>query len=139
MAGRVDWYGNDVKATLRGAVADIMAKAAFQVEGQAKANIVANGQVDTGFMLNSVYAITGRGSNYGQARAAAEGRNPEAVMGPQASLIDGASAAVGVGASYAAFQEIQQSFLYRALQALTTIAEFSAIVDEATSDLELTE
>lgn len=139
MAGQVNWYGNRVKATLKNATDEIMAKAAFHLEAMTKANIVANDQVDTGFLLNSVYAVTDQGSTYGAAKSAASAKNPAAEMGPEPHLEDGQGAAVGVGASYAVYQEIQQSFLYRALEALTNVAAFGAIVDEATSGQDLKE
>lgn len=96
-------------------LSDEMLKAlAFQIEGQAKVNIQANGQVDTGFMLNSVYTVTEEGSTYDAARANAEGRNADANMAPEVSLQGDASAAVAVGADYAIFQEERQSLLYAA-------------------------
>lgn len=98
-------------------LSDEMLKAlAFQIEGQAKVNIQANGQIDTGYMLNSTYVVLEGGSTYDAAKSAAEGQNPTGNMAPEVSLGEGAgaSAAVVVGAEYAIFQEERQSFLYAA-------------------------
>jgi hypothetical protein len=96
-------------------LSDEMLKAlAFQIEGQAKVNIQQNDQIDTSFMLNSVYVVLEDGSTYGDAKAAAESKNEGGSMAPEVKLEGGASAAVAVGAEYAVFQEERQSFLYAA-------------------------
>ena len=87
MAARVEWFGDDVKLKLEGATDEMIKKAAFLVEGQAKVNITVNGQVDTGFMRASVYT----------------------------KLQDG-GAIVGVGADYGIYQETLRPFLYPALE-----------------------
>jgi hypothetical protein len=113
---KVDWYGEDVRLVVEGATAEILAELGFQVEGQAKVNIVANDQVDTGFMLNSGYTITPERSGYGTAKKMAGPKNPEAQMGPEPRLPEGAGAAVVWGAEYSIYQELLKSFLYRALE-----------------------
>lgn len=107
------FYTEAVLVKVHEAVDVIAEEVAFALEGQAKANIVANDQVDTGFMLNSVYAVTRSGSGYGSAQGAAKSRNPDAEMGPEVSL-NKAKAVVVVGAEYAVYQEEKQSFLYKA-------------------------
>jgi hypothetical protein len=118
--GTVEWRGREVMLILEKATADALEAAAFSVEGKAKQNIVANDQVDTGFMLNSVYAI-GQGSkgldNYQKASSQAGGKNPDGKMlNKEQPPDDGLTALVAVGAEYAIYQEIQNSFLYRALE-----------------------
>ena len=46
---------------------DAVTALAFQVEGQAKINVRENGQIDTGFMLNSIYTVAPEGNTYRQA------------------------------------------------------------------------
>lgn len=84
-----------------------------QIEGQAKANIDENQQVDTGFMWNAVYVTAKDESNYGEAQAKAKAQNPKAEMAPEASVKPG-QVAVVAGANYSIYQEAQQSFLFKA-------------------------
>ncbi len=99
----------------------IVDKIALQIEGRTKVMIVSNGQIDTGFMLNSVYSILSSGrSSYihtwstgmygGQSRS----KEPQRSLGPRAV------AAVGVSASYALWQELKKSFLFAAAQSMTS-------------------
>lgn len=111
----VKWYDHEVRVKLDQAIAEMVDKAAFLVEGQTKINITDNGQVDTGFMRNSVYAVTPKSDTYGQAHSAASGAASEKNMAPKADPPrDGA--VVGVGAEYAIFQEERTPFLYPALE-----------------------
>jgi len=120
MSGQVNWYGEDVKLRLEDATADLLARAAFQIEAETKVNITSNGQVDTGFMRASVYGIAPKdadeagGTDYQQAKASANGQNPDAEMARKPSVPDD-GAAVCVGAAYAAYQEAQHPFLYPAI------------------------
>lgn len=115
MSGRVDWYGEDVSLRLEEAAQEVIAQAALRIEAHAKVNIRDNGQIDTGFMLNSVYVKLPETSTYGQARAAAGAQNADGSMAPEVALPQDAGAAVVVGAAYAIFQEAQQPFLYPAV------------------------
>jgi HK97 gp10 family phage protein len=65
------------------AVSRAVRATALSIEADAKRNIIANGLVDTGFMLNSV----------------------------QTRVIDDSNAEVGVGAEYAVFHELGSSKL----------------------------
>jgi hypothetical protein len=109
---RVNWYTDQVMALVNQAV-DIEAMA-HRIEERTKGNIVENDQVDTGFMLNSVYVITDAKSGYSAAQATATALNPQAMMLPPPPL-GKADAAVVVGAEYAIYQELNRSFLFRAL------------------------
>ena len=115
----VNWYGDRVAARVRGAQRLFIRAVALQVEGQTKVNIVANNQVDTGFMLNSVYTAAPDINDYADAVSNASGRNAEAIMAPAQLPADDMSAIVGVGASYALYQEERHSFL---LAAIWTVA-----------------
>lgn len=124
----VRWYGDQVEAQLRQAMDAMVDKAAFLVEGQTKINITDNGQVDTGFMRNSVYAVTPKTNSYGQANSEAKNAAPDKTMSPQASPPpDGA--VVGVGAEYAIFQEERNPFLYPALE--TVIGQMGGEIVDA--------
>jgi hypothetical protein len=114
MAPETKFYTQAVLLKCREAADIIAEEVAFAVEAEAKANIVDNDQVDTGFMLNSVYAVTRSGSGYGQAQGAAKSRNPTAEMGPGVSLSGNIKAAVVVGAEYAIYQEEKKTFLFKA-------------------------
>jgi hypothetical protein len=110
----VNFREEEIRLQMGDVSAEILAALALQIEAQAKVNIQANGQIDTGFMLNSVYTVTDDGSSYNDARGAAESQNEAGGMAPEVALADGASAAVAVGAEYAIYQEEKQSFLYAA-------------------------
>jgi hypothetical protein len=113
---KVNWYAEDARLVVRGACAEALAAIAFQMEARTKVNIRDNGQVDTGFMLNSAYVVLPNKSTYGQARIASNARNSDREMAREARLPAGAAAAVVVGAEYAAYQEMRRSFLYRAAE-----------------------
>lgn len=121
MGGEVKLYLERVEAVVKGATEEGLAALALLIEGKTKANIVANGQVDTGFMLNSVYAISRRSSNFGAAQAKALGsvysrktgrRVAPRAMGGEPSFPDNETlAGVVVGANYAIYQELDRPFL----------------------------
>lgn len=106
----VKWYGDEVKRLLLDrAMPEMITAAALMVEGQAKVNINVNGQIDTGFMINSVYANGPGVASY--APTAVPGK-----MANQPAEPPKGGAVVGVAAEYAIFQEERNSFLYPALE-----------------------
>jgi hypothetical protein len=79
----------------------VVKKTAFDAEGQIKAQITANDQVDTGFMRNSVYVVTSDSSTYkGGEKALPEVAKPSSET----------EAYVAVAAEYA----IHQNYLFQA-------------------------
>ncbi len=74
----------------------IVRKTAFDMQVAIQARMRTNGQIDTGFLVNSVYVETSEESTYqgGDARALPE------IAGPETPL----SASVGIAASYAVYQ-----------------------------------
>jgi hypothetical protein len=115
-SARVNWYGDQVQVQIGQATRQALLAIGYQIEAQAKVNITNNGQVDTGFMLNSVYTTDGaNGSTYGPAERNAGARNPDVSMAPEVDPGEGA-VAVAVGAEYAIHQETRNSFLYRAAE-----------------------
>jgi hypothetical protein len=113
---QVNWYGEEVKLTIAGASRQLLVEVAHRVEEHTKINITNNNQVDTGFMRNSVYVSAPNESNYNTAKSEAAGRNPNATMGPEATPPNENTVVVAVGAEYAVFQEIQNSFLLLAVE-----------------------
>lgn len=126
MAG-FNWYGKEVKLLIKNATEDALESTAFLIEGAAKVRISTNQQVDTGFMLNSVYTKTRRSSGYSgiwptgrypQSPAKHGGDSSPVPREPQSEVqfvSDDQFAAVAVGAEYGIYQESKQSFLYQAL------------------------
>ncbi|MCB8942544.1 MAG: hypothetical protein H6658_02090 [Ardenticatenaceae bacterium] len=130
--GEVNFYKEECVAHFTGVSRKGLAAVAARIEGQAKINIVANDQVDTAFMLNSVYHIGVKGSSYGQANSSGqytnkEGQQVKRQMAPEAQLPPGYDALVAVGANYAIFQEMMKSFLYKAL--VDVAAEAGGIIE----------
>lgn len=125
MAGksRMKSYRPKVMLVVKDASEEALTKLAFQVEAQAKVNIQGNDQIDTGFMLNSVYTVGKNGeSSYNSTRPSGKYRSRatqgEAQRTRQAQLNvpEKASAIVAVGAEYAIYQEERKSFLYAAAE-----------------------
>lgn len=75
--------------------------------GRTKQNIVANGQVDTGFMLNSVYSAGPGGSDFSGGDKSA----PAQLAGVKEALF-------GASAEYALINEIKKPFVYPAVESL---------------------
>lgn len=82
-------------SALHQAEVQIVKKTAFDLKAQIQANIRANNQIDTGFMVNSVYVVTSDASDYGGGKNAL----PE-VAGPP----DDTTAYTAIAASYAIYQ-----------------------------------
>lgn len=112
--GETKLYLDKIKITIKDATQQVLEAVAFQVEGLAKINIQQNGQIDTGYMLNSVYTVTPQSSGFAAAAGAAGARNPNAAMESAPTVAEGA--AVVVGANYAIYQEVRLPFLYPAAE-----------------------
>lgn len=89
-----------VAKSIRPACKLVAKKTAHDLEGHIKANIVANDQIDTGFMLNSPYVVTKESSTYkGGEKALAEVARPTSET----------EAIVAVAAEYA----VHQNYLFQ--------------------------
>ncbi|MBK8987381.1 MAG: hypothetical protein IPM39_15110 [Chloroflexi bacterium] len=133
--GKVNWYAEDVVVKFTKLSERALEAAAARVDALTKINIVANDQVDTGFMVNSVYFATDGNSSYmdsGGVFTDKHGNQVERQMAPEATLKDGAAALVCVGANYAIFQEMDNPFLYPAL--LTVRGEMKGIIETVAKD-----
>lgn len=99
---------------------DMVTRAAFQVEGQAKINVQTNGQIDTGFMLNSIYTVAPGKSTYEAVRPTGDYLSAKSGAKERREIGDALDnpphkALVVCGAEYGVIQETRNSFLYRAL------------------------
>ena len=118
-----------VNVVVEKATDEALAALALQIEGQTTANIANNNQIDTGFMMNSVYTISRRDSTYkdadptGEYRSRKTGQQVERKLAPEERLPSDAAAAVIVGAAYAIYQEVQDSFLFKAAEQVARDAE----------------
>lgn len=117
----VNWYGETVKAHTKQNGKKALLALAFQIEAQAKINITNNGQIDTGFMRNSVYVSGAGESSYGNTDPSGlypsrkSGTDEDRELGPELTPPN-EDVYVVVGAGYAIHQENRQSFLYEALE-----------------------
>ena len=90
---------DDVADQLHTLASQAVRKVAFDLQ----ANAASKAPVDTGFLRSSIYVVTSDDSTYGQASSAPEG----ASLLPQVDAPDDdLTAYVGVGASYAVYQEL---------------------------------
>jgi hypothetical protein len=118
---QVNWYGDKVLLIVQKATKAVLWKLALQGEKMAKENVQANNQIDTGFMLNTIYSegpgmppsdVWESGVYTDKSGNAVERR------GGTPTLVSPEHAAVGCVAEYAIYQEMQNSFLYRAMEQL---------------------
>ena len=120
-----------VLVKVRGATDAALEAIALQIEGVTRVNIQRNGQIDTGFMVNSVYSVSKRSTTYGDTRGSGtqtnrQGQGVLRKIAPPANLPSHASAAVAVGAEYAIFQELKKPFLFPAAETVAGYAEGTA-------------
>ena len=124
----IDWDGPGLMFKIEELSQESLMKLALQCEGHTKANIVSNDQVDTGFMLASVYAFGTTGSNYGSAENEAKSKNQNGEMLPEENLSSDSDAGVAVGAEYGIYQEAKDSFLIRGFE--STLNDFNLVMAE---------
>lgn len=140
--GELNWFGEEVFLKVKDATDETVRAAAFQTLNYAKLNIRRNGQIDTSFMWNSGYVRTNRGeSSYQQTQGSGErfsrksGELVERERAPEQRLPNGVGALVAFGAIYAFWQELQQPFLYPALE--QTQQDMGAIIERVKKQEEL--
>lgn len=131
----VRWYGKDVLLKIQGATAEGLAAIGFAVEAQAKVNVERNDQIDTGFLLNSIYTVTPATSTFGNTQrggrlaSRARGGMVERRKFPERRALDD-TVQVVVGAEYGLTLELKRSYLLKALNSVATEGNFA---DEATA------
>lgn len=135
--GEVNWYDEELQLVVDKATRRGMEAIAARIDGQAKQNIVGNDQVDTGFMLNSIYFATTERSTYNAANPSGgytdkAGNLVQRQIAPEAALPADFDALVAVGADYAVYQEMAQSFLFLAVQQVA--AEAGGIMQTAAKE-----
>lgn len=82
-------------------LSQVVRKTAFDLQGNMQAQIRANNQIDTGFMVNSVYVRTSEESTYSMSEPLKKGQHKlDEVEAPE----DKHTAFVGVAASYGWYQ-----------------------------------
>ena len=109
---KVNMHLAHVMLRVEGATDEALHAIALQVEGTAKRNVVSNDQIDTGFMLNSIYSASSKGSTFGETWAGPPGKKAPKLRLPRLF----SAAAVHVSAVYAIYQEMMNSFLRTAAQ-----------------------
>lgn len=108
---KINWYREKVLAALKDAEGEVLATLAFRALEHAMTNVQANDQIDTGFMLNSGYAVSSKRDNYAEAMADAAARAPREAA-PKVQPGQNESIA-GFAAEYAVYQEMRQTFLFK--------------------------
>lgn len=118
-SGTVDWYAENVILKMDDVTRRGLEAVAARIDALTKLNITANDQIDTGFMVNSVYFVTREDSTYGDVDEGTfldkKGNLVERELAPEADLPEEFQALVCVGANYAIYPEMDQPFLYPAL------------------------
>lgn len=101
----INWFTEEVFVELEGATQEGLEAAAYVGEGAAKSGVLGADLVDTGFMLNTIYA---------------RGANSSSFSGgdyPEAQLESDLEAIIAAGAHYTIYQEVKHGFMYAGLQA----------------------
>ena len=134
----VKLYLDHVRVEVEKATIEVLKALGFRIVERAQLNIRSNDQIDTGFMVNSIYPIWVDGSGYSKAAGqAAEqthskktGREVDHTndMAPEEQLPSDAAAGVVVGAVYAIYQEALNPFLYPAAE--QSASEFGGIAEK---------
>lgn len=125
---KVDFFKEDITLRADGFTQEALIALALRIEERAKVKIVQNDQVDTGAMLNGIYAAWPGGSNYSLAASQAGGRSSGGRVlneAPQAPT-DGPSALVAGAMDYTIWQEYLRPFLYPAF--VETAREAAAVI-----------
>lgn len=129
---KVNLHLDHVRVAVNGASDELLKLAALRTAEQAQLNIRGNDQIDTGFMVNSVYTRWRGGSTHSQAAADAAGHTTSSKTGrtvsrdrmaPDIELPGSAAAATVVGANYAIYQEVIKPFLWPAAKAVAAAFE----------------
>jgi hypothetical protein len=117
MPSSLKWFASNVKATFKKEEQEGLTRVAMLVRRQARRNLTANGQNDTKFLWNSIYVATpdkvttiAPDGNYLSTKT---GRMVKRESGPVVQPAEGAH--VGVAAEYGIYPELENSYLYRAI------------------------
>lgn len=118
MPDSLKWFASNVKATFKRPIADGLTNVAMLVRRQARRNLTVNRSNDTKFLWNSIYVATPEKQTPiapdGKYLSTKTGRMVERKSGPIVQPTDGAH--VGVAAEYGIYVELDQPFLYPAVE-----------------------
>lgn len=118
MPSSLKWYASNVKRTFSKEEQAGLTRVALLVRRQARRNLTENGQNDTKFLWNSIYVATPDKvtpvAPDGEYLSTKTGRMVKRESGPIVQPADGAH--VGVAASYGVYPELENSYLYRAIE-----------------------
>ena len=110
----VDFFKEDIRLRADNLSQEALISIALRIEERAKIKIVQNDQVDTGAMLNGIYAAWPGSSSYGAAASAAAARSAGGHVlseAPQAAG-EGPSALVAGAMAHTIWQEYIRPFMY---------------------------
>lgn len=133
----IKMYLDHVRAVVEKATEATLKTLAFRIVERTQLNIRSNNQVDTGFMVNSVYAVWKDGSGYSQAKSLADSAPARSSKGYgprggreviEETLPPDATVGVVVGANYAIYQEVKKPFAYPGAEAAA--AEFGGYAEQ---------
>ncbi len=116
----INWYEDEVRLIVQDASDAILTALAFQGEGYAKVHVQENGQIDTGFMLSSIYGFGPLEDRRAAAMGAALARAVKD-FAPPVKPEEERQGGIHAAAEYAIYQEMINSFLYRALEDLVKV------------------
>ena len=116
--GTVNWYEEDALLAIDNATDEMVTSLAFLVEGYAKVEA----KVDTGFMRNAIYTIPAassprdKGPASGTFQSGKTGEMVERRRVNEVPKLPERTAAVHAAAEYTIYREMEDQFLYKALE-----------------------
>lgn len=121
MPSNLKWFASNVKATFKRPIQDGLTNVAMLTRRQARRNLTENRQVDTKFLWNSIYVATPEKMTPippdGEYLSTKSGRMEKRESGPIVRPTSGAH--VGVAADYGIYPELENSYLFRAIDQVT--------------------
>lgn len=118
MPASLKWYASNVKATFSKEAQEGLLRVGLLVRRQARRNLTENEQNDTKFLWNSIYVATPdkvtQVAPDGRYLSTKTGKMVKRESGPIVQPADGVH--VGVAAEYGIYPELENSYLYRAIE-----------------------
>lgn len=118
MPSSLKWYASNVKAAFKRPIEDGLTNVGMLVRRQARRNLTENGQNDTKFLWNSIYVATPTTRTQvapdGRYLSTKTGQMVKRENGPIVQPREGVH--VGVAADYGIYPELENSYLYRAIE-----------------------
>lgn len=118
MPSSLKWYASNVKATFKPKEKEGITRVALRGRRQARRNLTENNQVDTKFLWNSIGVSTPEKTTPvppdGEYLSAKTGRMVKRSSGPIPTPADGA--VLFVAADYGVYVELDNSYLWRAIE-----------------------